>query len=128
MKSFIVGTIATAIAFYVLVEFLPGFIEFDGELVGLLAIAAIFGLVNGLVGPIVKVLALPLSLMTMGTVGFLINGGLLLVTAFVAGQAGFDLTVGDFPPNLTADTIVAAVIGAAALSIVSSVVGMVVRD
>jgi putative membrane protein len=128
VKSFIAGTVATAIAFYVLVEFLPGFVEYKGELVGLLAIAVIFGLVNGLIGPIVKILALPLSLMTMGTVGFLINGGLLLVTAFVADQAGFDLSVGDFPPKLTADTIVAAVVGAAGLSIVSSAVGMVVRD
>ena len=40
MKGFIVGTIVTAIALYILVEFIPGFVAYDGELIGLLGIAA----------------------------------------------------------------------------------------
>ena len=35
----------------------------------------------------------------MGLVGFVINAGLLLVTALIADSTGFDLTVGDFPPR-----------------------------
>jgi hypothetical protein len=45
-------------------------------------------------------LALPISFMTMGLIGFVINAGLLLLTAFIANTTGFDLTVGDFPPDL----------------------------
>lgn len=129
MKGFIVGTAVTAIAFFVLTELLPQIgVTYDGELVGLLVLAVIFGLVNGLVGPIVKTAAIPINLMTMGLVGFLINAGLLLVTALIADTGGFNLTVGDFPPDLTADTLVAAILGSIVLSIVSTVVRQVVPD
>lgn len=128
MKGFVIGTVITAIAFYVLTQFLPQFVSYDGELVGLLVLAIIFGLVNGLIGPIVKLLTLPVSIMSMGLVGFLINAGLLLVTALIADAAGFNLTVGDFPPDLTANTIVAAVIGSVVLSVVGTAVRLVVPD
>jgi putative membrane protein len=134
LKGFIIGTAVTAIAFFVLTQVLPKYTGFDlvtyeGELVGLLALSVIFGLVNGLLGPIVRALALPLTFMTMGLIGFAINAGLLLVTAFIADSTGFDLTVGDFPPTLlTADTIVAAVVGAVVLSLVGTAVRLVVPD
>ena len=134
MKGFAIGVAITAIAFYVMTRVLPQYTGFDlvtyqGELIGLVVLAVIFGFVNSLVGPIVRMLALPLSFMTLGLVGFLINGGLLLLTAVIANSTGFDLTVGDFPPDLlTADTFVAAIVGAAILSIVSTVVRMVVPD
>ena len=128
MKGFIVGTATTAIAFYVLTSFLPQFVSYDGELVGLVVLAIIFGVVNGLIGPIAKMATLPISMMTIGLVGFLINAGLLLVTALVADAAGFNLIVGDFPPDLTADTIVAAVIGSVVLSVVGTAVRLVVPD
>lgn len=129
MKGFIIGTAITAIAFYVLTEYLPQVgVTYDGELVGLLALAVIFGAVNGLIGPILKLLAFPISIVTMGLVGFLVNAVLLLVTALVADAAGFALVVGDFPPDVTADTLVAAVIGSVVLSVVGTVVRLVVRD
>ena len=129
MKGFIVGTIVTAIAFYVVTKFLPQFISYEGSLVGLLVLSAIFGVVNGLIGPVVRIFALPLTVMTLGLVGFLINAGLLLLTAFIATEVGLDLTVGKFPPTLlSVDTIIAAVIGAVLLSLVSSAVRLVVPD
>lgn len=129
MRGFIFGTIVTAIAFYVLTRFLPDFVSYTGEPLGLLVLAVIFGLVNGLIGPIVKALALPLTFMTMGLIGFAINAGLLLLTAVIANSTGFDLTIGDFPPDLlTADTIVSAIIGAVVLGAVSTAVRLVVPD
>lgn len=129
MKGFIVGTIVTAIAFYVVTKFLPQFITYQGSLVGLLVLSAIFGVVNGFIGPIVRMFALPLTVMTLGLVGFLINAGLLLLTAFIATGVGLDLTVGKFPPTLlSVDTIISAVIGAVLLSLVSSAVRLVVPD
>ena len=129
MKGFIVGTIVTAIAFYVVTKFLPQFITYEGSLVGLLILSVIFGLVNGFIGPIVRMFTLPLTVMTLGLVGFLINAGLLLLTAFIATGVGLHLTVGKFPPTLlSVDTIISAVIGAILLSLVSSAVRLVVRD
>ena len=129
MRGFIVGTIITAIAFYVLTTFLPDYVLYDGEPIGLLVLAAIFGVINGFIGPIVRTLALPLTFMTMGLVGFAINAGLLLLTAFVSQAVGFDLVIGDFPPTLLSiETIVAAVIGAVVLSLVSTAVRLVIKD
>ena len=129
MRGFIVGTIVTAIAFFILTRFFPQFVSYDGEPIGLLVLAAIFGVVNGFVGPIVRTLALPLTFMTMGLVGFAINAGLLLLTAAIAQAVAFDLTIGDFPPTLLSiDTIVAAVVGAVILSLVSTAVRLVIRD
>jgi putative membrane protein len=129
MRGFIVGTVVTAIAFYVLTRFLPQFVSYDGQLAGLLVIAVIFGVINGLIGPIVRALAFPLTMMTMGLIGFVINAGLLLVTAAFADAVGFGFKVGDFPPNLlSVDTLVAAVVGAIVLSLVSTAVRLVVPD
>ena len=129
MRGFIVGTVITAIAFFILTRFLPDYVSYDGEPIGLLVLAAIFGVVNGFIGPIVRTLALPLTFMTMGLIGFAINAGLLLLTAFISQAVGFDLVIGDFPPTLLSiETIVAAVIGAVVLSLVSTAVRLVVPD
>ena len=129
MKGFIIGTVITAVAFYILVLLLPDMFGYTGGYVGLIVIAVIFGVINGLIGPIVKTATLPISFMTMGLVGFLVNAALLLATAFVSDIAGFPLTVGDFPPDLlTADTLIAAIVGAVVLSIISTVIRLVVPD
>jgi putative membrane protein len=133
MKGFVVGTVVTAIAFYILVFLsesgtLPIKFGSEGGFVGLAVIAVIFGVINGFIGPIVKMLALPLTFMTMGLIGFVINAVLLLATAFVSKEIGFALTVGDYPPDLTADTLIAAIVGAVVLSLISTAIRLVVRD
>ena len=129
MKGFVISTVVTAIAFFILVTLLPDMFAVGGGYLGLVVVAVIFGVINGMIGPIVKTAALPISFMTMGLVGFLINAGLLLATAFVADLVDFPLKVGDFPPDLlTANTLVAAIIGAVALSLISTVIRLVVPD
>ena len=129
MRGFIIGTVVTAVAFYILVTLLPDMFAYEGEIAGLVVISVIFGIVNGLIGPIVRLLALPIRLATLGLVGFLINGGLLLLTAWLSDLVGFTLHVGDFPPDLlTIDTLVAAIVGAIVLSLTSSVIRLVVKD
>ena len=129
MRGFVVGTIVTAIAFFILTKFLPQFVSYDGDLIGLLVISVVFGVVNGLIGPIVRLMALPIRMATLGLVGFLINAGLLLLTAWITSLMNFDLTVGDFPPTLLRiDTLVAAIVGAVVLSLVSTAVRLVIPD
>ena len=129
MRGFIIGTVVTAVAFYILVTLLPDMFAYSGGIPTLVVISIIFGIVNGLIGPIVRLLALPIRLATLGLVGFLINGGLLLLTAWLSDLVGFTLHVGDFPPDLlTIDTLIAAIVGAVVLSITSSVIRLVVKD
>ena len=54
MRGFLVGTAVTAVAFYILVQLFPSMFGYAGELVGLVVVAVIFGVVNGLIGPIVR--------------------------------------------------------------------------
>ncbi len=126
MRQFIIGAIAAAIAFYGLTRFLPDLFTFTGQTQGLIVLGIIFGVVNGLIGPVVKMLALPLSLFTMGLAGVLINAGLLVLVALIANSTGFPLSLGGFPPELTADTLVAAVVGSVVIGVVTGVVNAVV--
>ena len=105
MKHFIVGAIAAAIAFYGLTRFLPQFVDYTGSIEGLIVLGVIFGVINGLIGPIVKTLSIPISMLTMGLAGILVNAGLLLLVAIIAQSTGFDLQIGDFPPDLLHEAV-----------------------
>jgi putative membrane protein len=127
MRGFIIGTVATAITFAIVAFVLPT-IDYGGSIPGLLVVAVIAGIVNGLIKPIIKLFSLPLTMMTFGLFGLVINAGLLLLIAWLSSLIGITFTVGGFPPNFSFDTIVAALVGGIALSIVGTVVGMAVHD
>jgi putative membrane protein len=134
MRGFIIGTLATAVAFWVLAVVLPSYTSFDmvtydGDAIGLIVLAIVFGVVNGLIGPIVRLLALPLTLVTFGLIGFVINAALLLLTAWIADLLNVTLTVGDYPPDLfSVFTFVSAIVGAIILGIIGGLIGHFVKD
>jgi putative membrane protein len=91
----------------------------------ILIVGAVFGVVNGLLKPVIKALSLPLSLLTFGMFGLIVNGAFLLLLAVAADAIGLKFTVGGFPPKVGVDAIIAAVVGGVILSIVSTVIGFV---
>lgn len=127
MRSFIIGTAATAITFAVVAYLLPQ-IDYGGNLPGLIVVSIIAGVVNGLIKPIIKLFSLPLTMATLGLFGLVINAALLLLIAWLSDLVGVKFTVGGFPPHMGVDAIVGALIGGIAISIVGSIVGMVVHD
>jgi putative membrane protein len=80
----ILRVIINAIALWVTSLILPAF-ELTHDLIGILVVAVIFGLVNALIRPIVKLLSLPLTVLTLGLFTFVINALMLLLTAWIAG-------------------------------------------
>ena len=62
----------------------------------LLIVAAIFALVNTLIDTVIKVLAFPLYVLTLGLIGLLINAFLLWLTAWITGFWSWGLRVEDF--------------------------------
>lgn len=62
----------------------------------LLLVAAIFGIVNSILGPIVRIVSIPLYVLTLGLFGLIINGLLLLLTAWLTQLFGFGLELGGF--------------------------------
>ena len=127
MRGFIIGTIATAITFAFVAWLLPQ-IDYGDQLPGLIVVALIAGVVNGFIKPIIRMFSLPLTMMTFGLFGLVINAGLLLLIAWLSDLVGITFTVGGFPPNFSFDTIVAALVGGIAISIVGAVVGLAVPD
>jgi putative membrane protein len=120
----IVRILINAAALFVAVKVLPPqYLSFNwgNDWWKLLAVALVFALVNTYIKPIVKALSMPISLMTMGLVAFVINAAMLLLVAAVSGQLKLGFKVGDFPPTVSIDTIVGAILGAVIISVVSTV-------
>jgi putative membrane protein len=62
----------------------------------LLIVAAVFAIVNTVIGTIVKIIAIPLYILTLGLISLVINGFLLWLTAWITSFWGWGLTVGNF--------------------------------
>ena len=130
MKGIVLGIVATAIAFAVLTLLVPQ-IKFGGGVAGLVLIAVIFGVVNGLIKPVIKLLSFPVNLMTMGLFGILVNVVLFMGTAFLTDQLAkvADFTIAGWPTHaLTLEVIGTALIASIVLGLLTTVVGLVVKD
>ena len=83
-----------------------------------LLIAFVFGVVNGVVGTAIRVVAFPLYVLTLGLIALVVNGLLLLIVAWISGLFGFGLTVDGFWWG---------VLGAVVLAVFAWAIGVVVR-
>jgi putative membrane protein len=77
---FLVRWLLLAVAIGVAARVVPD-VEVAGGAVGLVVVSAIFGLVNAFLGPLLRLLTLPLTLMTFGLFALVVNGLLLAITA-----------------------------------------------
>ncbi|WP_250399962.1 phage holin family protein [Streptomyces cellostaticus] len=123
MKNFVVKTIANAAALAIAVWLLDK-ITLTGDSTGkkagtLIVVALIFGLVNFLVKPIVKVLTFPLFLLTLGLITLVVNALMLLLTSWVCGKLDLSFHVEGFWT---------AVLGGLIISVVSWALNLVLPD
>jgi putative membrane protein len=93
----------------------------------LLAVALILALINSYLKPILKILSFPITLLTMGLFALVLNALLLLFVAFISSQLKLGFSIGGFPPDLTADAFVGALLGSIVISIVSVLLNLVNR-
>ena len=75
----------------------------------LLAVAVIFALVNTIIGTVIKVLAFPLYILTLGLISLLINGFLLWLTAWFTHWWQWGLRVEDFWWGVVAALIISVI-------------------
>ena len=75
----------------------------------LLLVAAIFALVNTFIGTVIKLLALPLYILTLGLISLLINGFLLWLTAWLMQWWDWGLRVDDFWWGVVAAMVIAII-------------------
>ncbi|MET2011135.1 phage holin family protein [Microbacterium chocolatum] len=75
----------------------------------LLLVAAIFALVNTVIGTVIKILAFPLYILTLGLIGLVINAFLLWLTAAITSLWSFGLRVEDFWWGLVAAILISLI-------------------
>ena len=128
MIRFFVSTSINALALWFATLLIPAITltPYGGEGVwqrigSFLLVGAIFGLVNAIIAPIIKVLAFPLYILTFGLISFVINGALLLFVAWLSSQIGSDIfTIDGFTSEgLTVESMGWAILGAVIISIAS---------
>lgn len=68
----------------------------DNKALTMIGVALIFGVVNAVVAPIVKLFSLPFILLTLGLLLFVINALMLLLTEWLANQFGLNFHVDGF--------------------------------
>jgi putative membrane protein len=61
-----------------------------------LLVAVIFGIVNGIIGNFIRVVAFPIYVLTLGLIALVVNSLLLLLVSWISGALGFGLTVSTF--------------------------------
>ncbi|HEY5837281.1 phage holin family protein [Streptomyces sp.] len=123
MKNFVVKTLANAGALGVAVWIVKD-ITLTGDSGGhkaltLILVALVFGLVNWLVKPIVRVLSFPLFILTLGLITLVVNALMLLLTSWLAGKLDLQFHVEGFWT---------AVVGGLIVSIVSWALHVVLPD
>ncbi|WP_345800935.1 phage holin family protein [Microbacterium sp. AZCO] len=84
----------------------------------LLIVAAIFAIVNTIIGTIVKIISIPLYILTLGLIGLVINGFLLWLTAWITSFWNWGLRVEDFWWGIVAALVI---------SIINWIAGMFLR-
>lgn len=132
MLKFLVRLVVNSIALAVAVWIVPGltmvpYAEGEPVVVGgpslelilsYLFVALVFGLINGIVGNAIRIVAFPLYVITLGLIALIVNGILLLLVNLVSTWLGFGLFVED---------LYWGIVGALVLSLASWIIGLLLR-
>ncbi len=114
MGNFVLRLVINALALSAAAWLVPG-VRITDEFVPLLLVAGVFGLVNAILGPILKLLALPFIFFTLGLFLLVVNAVLLLITDRLM-------------EGLVVDSFQAAVLGALVVSITGMVLNAILVD
>ena len=122
MTRFILRWVINAVALYAAIAIVPGIEPMPGTTwVTYVLLALIFGLVNALVRPFLKVLTCPLIVLTLGLFTLVVNTLLFALTGWIANQFGMGFTIS--PPWFWN-----AFLGSLIISVISLVLTMVLKD
>ncbi|HKX73984.1 MAG TPA: phage holin family protein [Acidimicrobiia bacterium] len=110
----IIRILVNAAALWVAAQIVDG-IDLSGNIWAILLVALIFGVVNAIIKPIVKLFSLPMLILTLGLFALVINAAMLALTAALTD-------------NLSVDGFIPAVLGALVISVVSAVLSWLIPD
>ncbi|MFC8452422.1 phage holin family protein [Kitasatospora sp. NPDC057223] len=113
MKGFVIKTLINAAAIWVAAWIVSG-ITLSGTGWGdttltVIAVALIFGVVNWLIKPFVKLFSLPLFILTLGLITFVINALMLWLTSWASDKLDLDFHVDGFWAALLGSLIISLI-------------------
>lgn len=95
MSSLLLHWLLNAIALWAAAALIPG-LDFTGGPGRLLLVAAVFGIVNGTLRPLLTILTCPLIVLTLGLFTLVINALMLMVTGWLSEGWNLGFTVSGF--------------------------------
>jgi putative membrane protein len=113
MPNFLLTWLLAAVSLIITAKLVPGFVI--TSFVAALIASVILGLVNAIVRPILVVLTLPITIVSLGLFLFIVNA----ITIWLAGY---------LTPGFDVNGFIPALIGSIVLTIVSSVLNRLVGD
>lgn len=129
MKSFFLSTVINAVALWLTTVLIAGVTilmpagqtkQGLGYVLTLVFVAIVFGLVNGTIGRVLRFLAFPIYVLTLGLMALVVNAVLLIFVAWLTQVLGLGY-------GLAVDGFGAGFWGAIVLSIVSWLLGLIFR-
>lgn len=127
--SYILRTLVTAGAFWVALWILPG-MELTSDtgtpdtgesVVALLIVSVVFGLVNAVIRPIVEVLSLPVTCLTLGLFTIVINAAMLALTVWITSFLPVHVIIDSFFWTAILAGLIIAVVSAIVNRLIASV-------
>lgn len=106
--GFIITVLVNAAALWVAVYLLDG-ITYEGEWYQWLILAAIFGIVNAIVKPILALLTFPITIVTLGLFYLVLNTIMLYLASWLAGPIAGPFTIASFIDGLLGALIISVV-------------------
>ena len=120
---FLIRVLASAAALAVATAVVPGIelttASVTSKVLTLLGVALIFGVINAILKPIVKIVGCLFYILTLGLIALVVNALLLWLTSWLAGKLDLPWHVTGFWP---------AFWGALIVSVVSWLLGILIRD
>jgi putative membrane protein len=119
----LIRLVINAVALWITTLVVPG-IDVSGStatrtVLTILAVAAIFGLVNAILKPIIKVVGCVFYILTLGLIAFVVNALLFLLVDWLSGKLDLPFTIDGFWP---------AFWGAIVMTVVSWLLSLIIPD
>lgn len=125
MRRFLVSVVGNAVALWLTTLLVAGtrVIAYPpadqlATVLSYLLLGLLFGVVNGVIGTAIRIVAFPLYILTLGLIALLINGLLFLLVGGISSVLGFGLQVDGFWWG---------VLGALVLALFNWLIGLLLR-
>lgn len=115
--AFVLRVLINGVAIWLATLIVPGFDAVTGDsatgsattgqrVLTFLVIGLIFGVINAIIKPLVRLLSLPLYILTLGLFTLIVNALMLLLTAWISDHTDWGLRIDNFGTAVLAALVV----------------------